>query len=86
MIASVDMLPGPVVIALPKREDLEKVRQDAVQWGIENGLVPPINVTVNVASFGGFSVQFAELGGRKRSAHGTYQRDGSRSLYELHFR
>jgi hypothetical protein len=60
---------------------MEMIEEKARQYATENGMRGPFRVSVKVAAFG-FSVEVIELEGKMRSAHMTFQRDGSPSLFE----
>ena len=57
---------------------LAEIVRRAEAWCVENGLKGPFETSVQIRDWGfDFHVQ-----GSKGSAHCTFQRDGSRSLYE----
>lgn len=59
----------------------EAVIGDARRWAEENGLRPPLSASLSIGE-SVFKVLVDEANGR-RSATCTFQRDGSRSMYEL---
>jgi hypothetical protein len=60
---------------------MEMIVKKAEVYATENGMRGPFRVSVKVASFG-FSVEVIELEGKLRSAHMTFLRDGSPSMFE----
>ena len=61
---------------------METIKGKAEEWAVECGLKGPFATIIKIEPYG-FSVEIMETTGRQRSAHCTFQRDGSRSLYEL---
>lgn len=64
------------------KEILDGIRQNAVDWSIENGLTKPVDATNIMVTDFGFKVTTAERNGG-RMATCTYLCDGTRSMYEL---
>jgi hypothetical protein len=63
-------------------EILDRIRANAVDWSIENGLKAPVDAQNIIVTDFGFKVTTVERLG-KRMATCTYLCDGTRSMYEL---